>query len=563
MDPQQLQDTVINISKKELSPDQLSLLSKGLSFVPTGGINAFGLKVDLFKSFRQIKLRHFFANKTDSSAAAIPAATTSFRQKSTFCPNTFNASINTFCRLVEQDIMTQISQPFHVKKNLTDNERKALNELIDDENIVIKPADKGGGICIQDKDKYEAEIMSQLSNIKVYKKLKSDPTLPLQQELSLFLDDAKMKGWITQSEHGFLLCQHPVRPVMYTLPKIHKSLIDPPGRPIVAQTNSLLAPLSEFVDSFIKPFVHALPAYIRDSTDLINKISCITDLPDDVFLVTFDVASLYTNIPHDGGVEALGFYLSNRDTNCNPPNQFIIDLTNWVMKKNYFKFNGEFYLQVSGTSMGSICAPNYANLYVGFFEKNCVFNPELNAHLPKILKWYRYIDDVICLYQGSADELQDFYKLLNSFNSNLQFTMEYSDEKVHFLDMWVVKDNSSLFTTLYRKDTDKNTLLMASSFHPTPLKRGLPKSQFFRLRRVCTSTEDYIQKAEEMSARFLQRGYPADCVKKAYDMALHKPRADLLKKSQRKEKKFSITCITTFSPHSSVIKPVFNKHWRI
>lgn len=96
----------------------------------------------------------------------------------------------------------------------------------------------------------------------------------------------------------------------------------------------------------------------------------------------------------------------------------------------------------------------------------------------------RCIDDVFCLYHGSVDELLDFLELLNSFNNNLQFTMEYSQEKVNFLDMWVYKKDGALSTTLYRKETDKNTLLLASSSPPTPLKRGLPKSQFFRLRRM-------------------------------------------------------------------------------
>lgn len=145
------------------------------------------------------------------------------------------------------------------------------------------------------------------------------------------------------------------------------------------------------------------------------------------------------------------------------------------MKKNYFMFNGDFFLQVSGTSMGSICAPNYANLFVGFFEKNFVLNADINVHYSKILKWYRFIDEVFCLFHGSVNELQDFFDRLNNFNANLSFTMEYSQERVHFLDMWVIKNQGRLTTTLYRKETDKNTLLLASSFHSTPLKRGLPK----------------------------------------------------------------------------------------
>jgi hypothetical protein len=46
--------------------------------------------------------------------------------------------------------------------------------------------------------------------------------------------------------------------------------------------------------------------------------------------------------------------------------------------------------------------------------------------------------------------------------------------------MWVEKSNGTLFTTLYRKGTDRNSILQGDSFHPEKLKRGLPRSQFFR-----------------------------------------------------------------------------------
>lgn len=555
-------ETVINISSKELSADQTSLLSKGLSFVPTSGINAFGLKVDLFKCFRQIKLKHFFS-KNDTVSTPTTTQTPTFKPKSLFCPNSMNASINTFCRLVEQDIFNNVEKPMKVKNNLPENERKALMELINDNDLVIKPSDKGGGICVQDTDKYEAEIVSQLSNKKFYKRLKSDPTNAFQKEVRTYLERARENNWITKAEFDFLYCQHPIRPVFYTLPKVHKSLTNPPGRPIIAQIDSLLAPLSEFVDSYIKPYVHTLPAYIKDTTDFINKISTVTDLSDEVFLVTLDIASLYTNIPHESGLEALDFYLKDRESGATPPSEFLIDLAAFVMRKNYFMFNGDFYLQVSGTSMGSICAPNYANLFVGFFERNFVMNMEKNTHLPRVSKWFRFIDDIFTLYHGTEEELLEFINLLNSFNENLEFTVDYSKERVHFLDMWVEKNNGSLSTTLYRKETDKNTLLLASSFHPTPLKRGLPKSQFFRLRRICETTEDYIDKANDMKDRFLQRGYPIHWVEKAYNTALNKSRAALLKKSKKTEKKFSVTCVTSFSPLSHTIRPIFKKYWPI
>lgn len=120
-----------------------------------------------------------------------------------------------------------------------------------------------------------------------------------QSEILTFLKNTKTQGWISQSEFDFLYCQHPIKPVFYTLPKIHKILIDPPGRPIVAQTNSLLSPLSQYVDVFIKPFVQLLQSYIKDSSDFINKISEVNSLPETSLLLTLDLTSLYTNISHE------------------------------------------------------------------------------------------------------------------------------------------------------------------------------------------------------------------------------------------------------------------------
>ena len=382
-------------------------MSKGLSFVPkSSGVNLFGLKVDLFKCFRQIKLKYFFSKNAApigapsivtadvaSTNPAIPigASIKKFKPKSNFRPNVFNSSINTFCRLVEQDALKANEQPFRVSDNLSESERAALTELLDDKDLIFKPADKGGGLVVQDVHKYRSEIASQLTNEKFYRKLKSDPTLSFQREVFTFLDNAKTNGFISKPEFDFLYCQHPIRPVFYTLPKIHKSLVDPPGRPIVSQMNSLLSPLSEFVDFYNKPFVHKLPSYIKDSTDFINNISEISDLPEDTWLLTLDVTSLYTNIAHEAGLDALKFYLSQRDQTVKPPNQFIIDLASYVLKYNYFSFDNEFFLQVSGTSMGSIFAPNFANLFMGHFEENCVYNTEKNVFKENIIKWYRFI----------------------------------------------------------------------------------------------------------------------------------------------------------------------------
>ena len=65
---------------------------------------------------------------------------------------------------------------FKYKKNLKKQEITALRNSQQIQEIVIKSADKGGSIVIQDKDKYITECERQLNNPQHYMLLTSDPT---------------------------------------------------------------------------------------------------------------------------------------------------------------------------------------------------------------------------------------------------------------------------------------------------------------------------------------------------------------------------------------------------
>ncbi len=169
------------------------------------------------------------------------------------------------------------------------------------------------------------------------------------------------------------------------------------------------------MDYFIKPFVQKLPSYIRDSTDFINKISELQDLSDTVLLLTLDISSLYTNITHKNGLNALTYYLAECDETSFPPSDFLVDMASYVLKYNYFNFDKDFYLQVNGMAMGSIFAPNYANLFMRYFEHRYVYNCDVNPFCSHIMKWYRYIDDIFCIFWGDLEESHEFVTVLNTF----------------------------------------------------------------------------------------------------------------------------------------------------
>lgn len=85
-------------------------------------------------------------------------------------------------------------------------------------------------------------------------------------------------------------------------------------------------------------------------------------IPPDCFLVTLDVESLYTNINHDDGLNALEYFLQSRPMDS-PPSEIILQLTELILKNNVFLFQNQLCIQDRGTAMGACFAPNYASLF--------------------------------------------------------------------------------------------------------------------------------------------------------------------------------------------------------
>lgn len=272
-------------------------------------------------------------------------------------------------------------------------------------------------------------------------------------------------------------------PVFYTLPKIHKSLQNPKGRPIVSCTGSLTENISSFVDHHLKPSVAKLPSFTRDSSDFTLKLKQIGPVSDNDILVTYGVESLYTNIPHQGALEAIEHFLNEQPDTAHPRTNCILELTRLVLQNNNFLFKENFYLQEVGCAMGSKMAPQLANIYMGKFENEFILGPK-NPFRDQIRFYKRFIDDIFLVFTGTQQNLSNFHEYLNDCNEHLYFIQNSDYKEINFLDIKVVRENNMLNTNLFRKPTDRNTLLRCDSYHPTPLKRSLPISQFNRVRRM-------------------------------------------------------------------------------
>ena len=83
----------------------------------------------------------------------------------------------------------------------------------------------------------------------------------------------------------------------------------------------------------------------------------------------------------------------------------------YVLKNNYFEFNGEVKLQISRTAIGTKFAPTYASIFM--HERETKF---LDTQEFKPLVCFRYIDDVFFIWTYGKGKLKEFLKNFNNYH---------------------------------------------------------------------------------------------------------------------------------------------------
>ena len=115
-------------------------------------------------------------------------------------------------------------------------------------------------------------------------------------------------------------------------------------------------------------------------------------IPENAILVTPDVVGLYPSIPHKAGLKAHREVLNKREKHTIPTSE-LIRMEDFVLKNNYFEFNGKIKQQISGTSVGTKLAPPY----------ECLFMDKIQTAFVEM--WLRYIDDIFFIWTHGEQEL--------------------------------------------------------------------------------------------------------------------------------------------------------------
>ena len=351
--------------------------------------------------------------------------------------------------------------------------KNALSKLRKDSDLHFTKADKSSAIVIMNKEDYDNKVYELLGDVNTYKKLRSDPNQKVASEFN-----KKMKRLLEGKNELIrkVSVMNPTLAYMYGLVKTHKP--NNPIRPIISSVGSVSYKLSKYLAKLLSPFVGTVSdSFILNSEDLTNKIKTL-NLNYRYKLVSFDVKSLFTNVPLDDILNFLPEIIGEELDGI--PCTKIVELIKLCVENSCFTFNGEFFSQTFGIAMGNPLSPILANLYMEYFETKL-----LPSVKDRNVKWLRYVDDILCFWPVDND-IDVFLDRINGLAPSIKFTFETeSNGHLPFLDVEIIRENNILFTKVYRKPTNICSYVHYYSDHHINVKRSVFISMFIRAYKIC------------------------------------------------------------------------------
>ena len=253
-----------------------------------------------------------------------------------------------------------------------------------------------------------------------------------------------------------------------------------PLRPIRSNINTATYQLARCLAKKLSPLSRSQYT-VEISNKFLNVIKQQVT-PSSYKLVSFDVKSLFINVPLDKTIDIILKRIYNKHkTTTNSGRKEMKDLITLCTKNVPFTFGNEIYQQKDGVAIGSPLELVLAETIMVELKKSIV--PKLNNHLHF---WKIYVDDTLTIVKEGL--INHALQQLNSFHPNVQFTFETElSRRIPFLDIRIVRKKSKIETTVYRKNINTSIYLNWFSFPLNTWKRGLLKNLVYQAYNICST----------------------------------------------------------------------------
>ena len=243
----------------------------------------------------------------------------------------------------------------------------------------------------------------------------------------------KIKSKFSEQEYKRLYPTGSAPARFYGTAKLHKlkndsTVDDLPIRPIISNINTASYQLAKYLAKLLSP-LSTSEYTVKSTSDFITHIKR-QNKPNNFKLISFDVTSLFTNVPLDFTIDViLKRIYDENEVNTNIPKQQMRDLLLLCTKNVHFSYNGDISTQADCVAMGSPLGPVLAGIFMVELER-AIF-PTLREHMSP---WKRYVDDTISFIK--EESIKHVLSKLNGYHDKIEFAYETeNDSKLHFLDV--------------------------------------------------------------------------------------------------------------------------------
>ena len=549
--------------ERELPSGLSELCQRGPSFIPIpDSYDWLQLQKDFDRFRNRVRSTVFFSSKpqtervcNDVTGIQPPRAPSSWKAPKAAIPE-----VETFLSSVERDLFSSTKRRV-VTDNLKPEERSALKQwrsehlFNPDSDLVIRQQDKGNRFVVVDKetDIKKAEEQIQRSS---FQTVTSDPTPDHIRRVKDWAETWHARNKISEEWKNFIINNEAVPGKNTPLYKTHKN--NTPVRLLTTGCNTAIENLSKFLEQVSAPLTNTMRSRIKDRGHLLEIIDDINSrgVPPGTILVSLDIVNMFPNIDNERGLDTLRKVFDTRSTR-KPPTECLVEALRLCLYCNNSMFNNNHLLQTNGTATGAPNSCSYSDLALKPID-DAIFR-EAELHYPELIFYGRYRDDCFILWNGSRERLEQFLAFVNTLDEFLKFTMEIGGDSLAYLDLMISIMNGQLFTTVYSKPTDSHLYLQSDSCHPKQSIKGIQKGVALRLRRICTTVEEYDTKSKEYTAYLVARGHDPLSVLSTFESTRNLSVAEARRKVLR-DSHTRVVFPTTFNPRGPNVRAIVKKH---
>ena len=185
--------------------------------------------------------------------------------------------------------------------------QSTLRKLRQNEKIKICQYDKGNGVVVLNSEDYYSKLDHIIDDPTKFIKANTDGKVhPIiaKKTQSIYYINKYLKSYDNSITSKIESTGSAPRKLYGTM-KVHKQ--SNPARPVVSMIDTPEYNLAKFLDQIIKPYIPN--QFMLDSTfHLLDKLKELSPFPDQI-MVSFDVVSLFTNVPLEETINIIGNYI--------------------------------------------------------------------------------------------------------------------------------------------------------------------------------------------------------------------------------------------------------------